>query len=308
MTPAETYVKELLDRHPVPPSAEGLWRRDTEMVKDRAVWLRNSLSGKARAAIDETPVALLPTGEINACAASVPKHRDKAVVLLEFRLTLALEFLIDLAFWVLLDWNERDDSRFIQIAQALCDLFTITILDSGDFRSPKIPQDEKAYPAKMITLANSMTFILGHEFAHVSEGHLKNAKRIKKRIRTEDIETFNYDQRLELRADELGFKWLLDAAPSLEGPVLGGPLLVCSLFGAHDHIRKCLTNEDPTTTTHPTGFVRFDRLLDRFGTRLDETAKTLAIGFHKTILRSLMMLDQCDLSNLEKCLHMSRRS
>ena len=82
MTPAETYVRELLARHPVPPSAEGLWRRDTEMVKDRAAWLRNSLSGKARAAIDATPVALLPTGEINACAASVPKQRDKAVVLL----------------------------------------------------------------------------------------------------------------------------------------------------------------------------------------------------------------------------------
>ncbi len=306
MNEAQVYANKLVANHPVPAELLPFWKRDSEMVANRVNWLRDSLEGAPRYAVASTPVILLPTGDINACAATVPGQPEQAVVILEMRLSLALEFMIDLAFWALFDENQTDEKKEIAIAQALCDLYALPILDSGTLRVPEFVQDQKAYPAKVLLLSNAITFILGHELAHVSEGHLGQAQRIKRRVRSEEIETFTYDQQLELDADHIGFEWLINASPTLEGPVLASPLLVCSLFAAHDHIGTCLTGQDPSQSTHPSGFDRFNRLIREFESTLDESAVMLAKVFHERVFQALFRLKSCDLTDLERCMRMLR--
>jgi hypothetical protein len=71
-------------------------------------WLTNSLRKELRDVHQKTPIVLLPTGQINACATGVPNHPDEAIVLLELRLTLALEYMTDLAFWSILSDGRKE--------------------------------------------------------------------------------------------------------------------------------------------------------------------------------------------------------
>lgn len=129
------------------------------------------------------------------------------------------------------------------------------------------------------------------------------------RVRGETVEVFNYDQRCELEADRLAFKWVLGATPrklGAAGFVLAAPLLLCSFFGALDHIRHCISENDPASGTHPSGFIRFDELMKTFRGKIPPTAVTLAVGFHRSVLRALMDLDSCNLEQLAVCVAPSR--
>jgi hypothetical protein len=250
------------------------------MVQNRAAWLAKSLGGKLRDIHEKAPILLLPTGQINACAATVANDPDEAVVLLELRITLALEYITELAFWSILADDTEDTEKLAAVAQSFCDLYALPMLENQKLRCPEFVQGVGPEPAKLLILANCIAFIIGHEYAHVTEGHLRTARRRSVRFDAREIEVFNYDQRLEIEADTVAFDRLMNAAPATEGPVLCAPLLVCVFFGALDHIHKCVTDEDPTTSTHPSGFQRFDDLMDKFSAKLDRSARSFAAGWH----------------------------
>ena len=301
MSAAQEYAHALAKAHPIPPPLKDIWRRDNDMIQNRAEWLANSLGTHLRDVHKKAPILLLPTGQFNACAAPVPKQPDEAVVLLELRITLALEYITELAFWSVLADDTDDADKLTSVAQSLCDLYALPILENQTLRCPEFVKDVGPEPAKLLILANSIAFIIGHEYAHVTEGHLRLARTRMARLGARDLEVFNYDQRLEIEADTVAFQRLINAAPSTDGPVLCAPFLVCMFFGALDHIHHCVSGDDPATSTHPSGIQRFGHLMDTFSGQLNQSTRSFAICFHQLVLQSLMQLDRCDLSEIAKC-------
>ena len=324
MSTADEYARELVDAHPPPTQLREVWDRDNSLVVNRREWLADRLTGKAKAVARRTPMVVAPTGQLNACATLVPGSRTEAVILLELRLTILLEFIVDLGFSTIFSDDEVEtDAGRVAVAQALCDIYALPVLNRGPFRCPSfvsaVSKDQGLKYARALAITNALTFIMCHELAHIFRGHLGRAGRATLNFGHEQIDILNYDQRLELEADSVGFELLHKIKPDyasegLDDPgiVFAAPFFVCAFFGALDHIHSVLesiateTSEYHCSDTHPHGFVRFDQLFKRFSPIVDEASRTLAVRFFLTVAKSLEKLPECDIDGLTECVNRFR--
>lgn len=283
MLAPERYAQELRERNPIPAELKEPFDWYYRLVEGTERWLKTALDAQPTA-----PVILLPTGGLNAYAASVPGTSNQAVVILELRLLIALEFIIELAVWaVQCDPPEfrRDPDDLAAIAGAMEDLFELPLDQARGFRDPGFVFGQAPQDVLVMTLSTCTAFIIGHEYAHIRLGHLGRAARRSVWLGAHDeLEAFSYSQELELAADEESCRWILDTVPEADGPspVRAAPFFCCSWFGFLDRLR----GEDPSMSSHPEGITRFGRLFEEFEDRLSLSEQVHALQMHTALLEA----------------------
>jgi hypothetical protein len=138
MTAAQSYARELVARHVTPHNLSSVFERDKNIIENMVRWLVKSMDAKRQRMIRSTPVVLLPTGNYNAFAISVPRDSTEAVIALELRLTLVVEALMELALWWAIASNSDQDDpvKLRPIAQYFADLYVLPLLDHRTVRFP----------------------------------------------------------------------------------------------------------------------------------------------------------------------------
>ena len=80
------------------------------------------------------------------------------------------------------------------------------------------------------------------------------------------------------------------------------PFAVCSIFGFFDALRLLCGNEATLPSTHPSGFRRFEHLMESYESRIDQSSKWMATQFNRLVGLSVRNLNSYDLTHVEAVL------
>jgi hypothetical protein len=195
MSEAERYAENLRHLFPMEQDDPFLFPAITAGAKNL---LLQSLSRERAALLDKTPIVVLKFTEhtvakllngmtdferkqwerfayLDAGALKVPGTANEYVIVIFFHLPMILRFLSNLGGWYISKSGQTDPESRIQIGNALTQIFAFMHAKRRIDKLPDLMAGPKDRPGTIHADALhlfSTSFIIAHEFSHISLGHL----------------------------------------------------------------------------------------------------------------------------------------
>ena len=206
MNPSE-FVQRLQGEYKVPAEFRKLFSVHLDTTRHALKHLPDS----TRNQLEDVPILLLPTGDINAWGAITDE--DEAYIIIEAALILlfdAFTILFSHDLWFGKGKDERYE-RLLEKTQLLLDL--IVCLLAGDYdrylaTSNQLPQyaSEKSLeaPFRLALMRSMLCFLVGHEYGHMALGHFGSLRGKRLGGSDQELRIRERHQQEELDADEWG--------------------------------------------------------------------------------------------------------
>ncbi len=181
----------------------------------------------------------LPTGKVNAMTIAVPSSDDYLVVfeseLFTFCYLVCKAIAQTISYKSLKDsfvfsTKQRDMNEMITRNKKITERFQEVIVGYLAYGRPSVARpyllEEPYFTTAMMILRSMELFILGHEYAHILNGHLKKSNMVAATVGGQEINEVSWSWEQELAADRWGLqlmlvairlKWGFDAALSYWG-------------------------------------------------------------------------------------------
>lgn len=222
-----------------------------------------------RIRLDSIPIAVLPTGCVNACAARAPN--GDPLVLIDSGLLNMVDFFLETKPTLL----ELITSKGIETANEYCVEAYRFVLNhyarSGQVPYPR-PDIHISAESRTLVLQQTMAielFVLCHELGHIYAGHLarSNVKRLAVGIKENAADFYQLSWEQEFEADAWGWQWYQDcwtSVPLLNAlPISLGMTSPLFLFDYMGLIETNLPEVKDKYSSHPPYSLRLKALLRR---------------------------------------------
>lgn len=261
-------------------------RSETDLVRKLSARLIGALPDKERSRLARIPVGTLPTSSFNGRVLRIPSGENIVVINAGLPATLfeiAQNFVGSRSF--------PGSPPEIPFEKATMNIFLHAFYQAAG-RVLTVPERSYVdFPDRRFTVGalwtNGLFFVLGHEYAHILKGHLRESS--SRQYTPEDgaapLLDYNRSHQQEFEADELGLRSVVRFAKSDEGGSWAG----VGILGAELVLQALVMVESlgvrPSVSSHPSASLRLERLhalqepmLDDFTFKLvDELRRVFAV-------------------------------
>lgn len=190
----------------------------------------------------------LPTGEVNACTIPVPESNEYIVAFMP-QICVFMCLLSKAAIRVVRFDNLKNRFRFLptknadiekkivenpDIVQRFQEAILAYLLDGWPASAPQYILAEPHQTATTYLLHPAELFVMGHEYGHITRGHLSTGRIGTVTMGEEEVQKINYDWSQEFEADHRGLELMAQANQTRRGTDLA-----LSFWGA-DFLFSCM--------------------------------------------------------------------
>ena len=238
----------------------------SESVKTASRALLQMLNARTRAALENIPIIMYPSQELNAWIAK-PFSGKGHYIFLDSDLYRNLAYFIDLNI------GRTSDSDWVGIFNLFMNsAFKLNIpLPKPDEKTPLFKSEGGQY-----TFVRMVYFILAHEYSHFLLGHFENdANFVLRNLGLSQQKVYSSDQEAEFEADKKAIKLLLEAFPGHE-EALFNVVVGCAMFFTYIDAVEFLVDYVNTKkgSIAPPGSESHPRAIDRLK-RIEEQVKSI---------------------------------